>query len=52
MSFNSSDIGNLDSFIEQLMTCKPLKEAEVKFLCEKVKIKFNSIGERNLFKRE
>lgn len=34
---NASDMGNLDSFIEQLMTCKPLKESEVKFICEKAK---------------
>jgi len=36
MNISSNEIGNLDSFIEQLMTCKPLKESEVKFLCDKV----------------
>ena len=34
----SSDPSSLDAFIEQLMTCKPLKESEVRFLCEKVTI--------------
>lgn len=38
MNVNSGEIGNLDNYIEQLVTCKPLKESEVKFLCEKVKI--------------
>ena len=33
---NISDVNNLDNFIEQLMNCKPLKECEVRFLCEKV----------------
>ena len=33
---NNSDIGNLDRQITELMDCKPLPEAEVKFLCEKV----------------
>jgi hypothetical protein len=36
MSISPNEIGNLDSYIEQLMQCKPLKESEVKFLCEKV----------------
>ncbi len=36
MNISSGEIGNLDSFIEQLLTCKPLKESEVKFLCDKV----------------
>lgn len=36
MNISSSEIGNLDSFIEQLLNCKPLRENEVKFLCEKV----------------
>ena len=35
---NTSDIGNLDKQIETLLECKPLSEAEVKNLCEKVKI--------------
>lgn len=35
-TLSSSDIGNLDKYIEQLMECKPLGEAEVKALCEKV----------------
>jgi hypothetical protein len=33
----SADPSGLDTFIEQLMTCKPLKESEVRLLCEKVK---------------
>jgi hypothetical protein len=38
----SSELRNLDIQIEQLMKCVPLKEAEVKMLCEKVeKIKFS-----------
>jgi serine/threonine-protein phosphatase 2A catalytic subunit len=36
MAISSTDIGNLDKYIEQLMDCKPLAEAEVKSLCEKV----------------
>jgi len=36
MSISPNEIGNFDGYIEQLMTCKPLKESEVKFLCEKV----------------
>ncbi len=36
MNVSSSEINNLDGFIEQLTQCKPLKETEVKFLCEKV----------------
>ncbi len=35
--YNSNDAGNLDQQIDQLMNCKPLKEHEVKLLCEKVK---------------
>ena len=37
MSIGPNEIGNLDGYIEQLLTCKPLKESEVKFLCEKVR---------------
>ena len=37
MNISPNEIGNLDGYIEQLMTCKPLKESEVKFLCEKVR---------------
>ena len=37
MNLNSSEVGNVDAFIEQLMEVKPLKEIEVKFICEKVK---------------
>jgi len=33
----SNDANNYDAHIEQLMQCKPLKENEVKALCEKVK---------------
>jgi hypothetical protein len=36
MNVNSGEMNNLDNFIEQLTQCKPLKETEVKFLCEKV----------------
>jgi hypothetical protein len=32
----SAELRNLDIQVEQLMKCIPLKEAEVKFLCEKV----------------
>ncbi len=37
MNVNMNDISNLDAFIEQLMDCKPLKESDVKFLCDKAK---------------
>lgn len=37
MSLSNGEINNLDANIEQLMECKPLKETEVKFLCEKAK---------------
>ena len=37
MTLNNNEIGNLDIYVEQLMSCKPLKESEVRFLCEKVK---------------
>lgn len=33
---NQIEIGNLDAYVEQLMQCKPLKESEVKFLCDRV----------------
>lgn len=33
---NTSEVGNIDKQIEQLMQCKPLSEIEVKLLCEKV----------------
>lgn len=33
---SSIDIGGLDIQVSHLMLCKPLKEAEVKILCEKV----------------
>jgi hypothetical protein len=36
MNISGGEYNNLDNFIEQLMQCKPLKESEVKFLCEKV----------------
>ena len=32
----SSELRNLDIQIDQLLKCIPLKELEVKFLCEKV----------------
>ena len=32
----NNDISNLDKQISELMECKPLPEADVKFLCEKV----------------
>ena len=41
MNITSGETNNLDNFIEQLSQCKPLKETEVKFLCEKVKNFFN-----------
>jgi hypothetical protein len=37
MNISGGEINNLDSEIEQLLQCKPLKESEVKFLCEKVR---------------
>ena len=37
MNVSGGEMNNLDQFIEQLIQCKPLKETEVKFLCEKVK---------------
>jgi serine/threonine-protein phosphatase 2A catalytic subunit len=37
MNISSGEYNNLDSFIEKLEQCKPLKETEVKFLCEKAK---------------
>lgn len=58
MSLNSSEIGNLDAYTEQLMSCKPLKESEVRFLCEKVRVHFFNknppkfIGKRNFSKRK
>lgn len=33
---SANDANNYDQFIEQLMQCKPLKESEVKSMCEKV----------------
>ena len=33
---SSSDISGLDIQITKLMQCKPIKEIEVKFLCDKV----------------
>lgn len=35
----TSDITNIDKQIETLLECKPLSEAEVKALCEKVREK-------------
>lgn len=35
-TLSPADVGNLDKYIEQLMECKPLAEAEVRQLCEKV----------------
>ena len=49
MSLNSGEIGNLDNYIEQLMSCKPLKESEVRFLCEKVNI---IIISKNIFRQK
>ena len=45
---SSGEINNLDNFIEQLTQCKPLKETEVKFLCEKVKGIYKKLGKRNI----
>ena len=36
MNVSPGEISNLDGFVEQLMTCKPLRENEVKFICDKV----------------
>jgi len=35
--FSQAELTNLDRYIEQLLQCKPLTEAEVKSLCEKAK---------------
>ncbi len=35
-SLTSSDVSNIDKWIETLLDCKPLSEHEVKLLCEKV----------------
>ena len=48
---SSTDIGSLDVQVSQLMQCKPLKEAEVKFLCEKVERELNK-GKRDLSERK
>lgn len=34
---SNSEIGNLDRYIADLMNCKPLPEADVRFLCDKAK---------------
>jgi len=54
MNISPNEIGNLDGYIEQLMTCKPLKESEVKFLCEKVRKFYNffSLGQGNFSERK
>lgn len=36
MKLSNSEISNLDKWIEQLKSCKPLEEMQVKQLCEKV----------------
>jgi hypothetical protein len=33
---SQSDIENIDKQLEQLFDCKPISEAEIKSLCEKV----------------
>lgn len=33
---SNEEMANLDKNIEQLKQCKPLKECQVKLLCEKV----------------
>ena len=40
MKLSYQDIGNLDKSISDLFECHPLPEAEVKFISEKVFIKF------------
>ncbi len=52
----SNDVTNLDRQIEHLYECKPLAEAEVKALCEKVKdltrqniLKNNELGQRSSY---
>ncbi len=37
-SLTSSDVSNIDRWIENLLDCKPLTEFEVKLLCEKVNL--------------
>lgn len=46
---NSNDAANLDKFIETLMECKPLRESEVKFICEKVSNLYDK-GQRSVSK--
>ena len=36
---NKTDVSNVDRQIADLLACNPIPEAEVKLLCEKVKIK-------------
>ena len=45
LKLSPADISNIDKQIETLLECKPLSEAEVKALCEKVNlIKKFSLG--------
>ena len=37
---SNNEVANLDRQTEQLLECKPLKEIEVKHLCEKVSLYF------------
>ena len=48
LKLSPSDISNIDKQIETLLECKPLSEAEVKALCEKVP-RYNKYNE-NLLK--
>lgn len=47
----TSDANNLDQYIEILMQCKPLKENEVKLVCEKVILIF-IIQAKEIFQKE
>jgi hypothetical protein len=47
MSHTSSDIADLDAWIQLLMSCKQLAENDVKKLCEKVVWEANFKGTRN-----
>ena len=52
MNISSGEYTNLDLFIEKLEQCKPLKETEVKFLCEKVNKFYKHKQAKEIFSKE
>ncbi len=48
-TLTQGDLNNLDKWIAQLYECKPISEAEVKTLCEKVlnSVSFYRVGAGN-----